>query len=129
MNETAHPLIVPVFADVGVSPAGSVSTTVTGPAEAPAPTLLTVTIYTSAASPGRKLPVWLLTIVKSAWAAWGGVKSIVSVGRLAGTAFSFVSNCFAVGFAVSLPVMIHPKDVLGSFTHCWTSAFNPAPDH
>src|SRR5207249_4962096 len=76
LKETAQPLTVPLCGAGGARPLGNVSLTVTVPAVVPAPTLFTVIVYVSAASPCLKFPVWVLLRVRSA--TW-----VMVVGSLA----------------------------------------------
>src|SRR6187551_2865777 len=57
-----HP---PPAAAVGVSPAGSVSLTVTTPLVGPPPMLVTVSVYVAPTCPWRKLPVCVLVRARS----------------------------------------------------------------
>src|ERR1700719_3921608 len=73
---SVHVQPVPLTA-VGVSPGGSVSTTVTTPELGPVPTLATVIEYVAPTCPCEKFPTWVLAIDRS------GGNAVTVVGSVA----------------------------------------------
>ena len=81
----------------------------------------------------RAFDISALCFERAATFGNGAVRDIAAsrdaLGRFAAVRLSLVSNCFAVSPVVSLPVRIQPEFVAGLFSHCCTSAVNPAPVH